>query len=109
MTTKLDKEAFIKLAEAYSSQEKYKDELMDRLRYVAQKNNMNLTRLPISSILIMDVVLDLLGYNFKYYFYNCSEDFNKFNKTTTLPDGTHPNVKNFGELWEFIHKLETEE
>ena len=54
--------------------------------------------------LIMDVVLNLLGDDFSYYFYDCKENFDKFNKNTLLEGGKHPNVNNFGELWEFSQK-----
>lgn len=106
MTSKLNKEAFIKLAEAYSKQENYEKELSNNLEAVAEKYKvyMGFVGFPSASDLIMDVVLDLLGEDFSYYFYDCGEDFGKFNKNTTLADGTHPNVKDFGELWEFSQK-----
>lgn len=59
--------------------------------------------------LIMDVALDLLGDDFSYYFYDCRESFDKFNKNITLADGLHPNVSNFGELWEFSQKYSENE
>lgn len=106
MTSKLSKEAFIKLAEAYSKQEKYENELNNSLKSITKKYEIyiDFVGLPISSDLIMDVVLDLLGYDFSYYFYNCGESFDIFNKNTTLADETHPNVKDFGGLWEFSRK-----
>ena len=106
MTSKLSKEAFIKLAEAYSKQEKYQNELNSSLKSTTKKYNvyMDFVGLPISSDLIMDVVLDLLGNDFSYYLYDCGEDFNKFNKNTLLEGGKHPNVNDFGELWEFSQK-----
>ena len=111
MITKLNKEDFIKLAEAYTNQEDYENELKNSLNSITRNNGlyMDSIGLPISSEIIMDVVSDLLGDDFCYYFYDCKKDFNKFNKGTTLKDGSHPNVKDFGELWEFIHKFETEE
>ena len=111
MTTKLSKETFIKLAEAYTKQENYEEELNESIISIIKKNKTykGFARFPAFSDLIMNVVLDLLGDEFKYYFYNCSEDFNRFNKGHILADGTHLNVKDFGELWEFIHKFETEE
>ena len=107
MTNKLSKEAFIKLAEAYSRQENYEDELSNNLKVVTEKYKiyMGFIGIPNSSELIMDVVLDLLGDDFSYYFYDCNKDFDKFNKNTTLADGTHPNVKDFGELWEFSQEI----
>ena len=106
MTSKLSKEAFIKLAEAYSKQEKYEKELSNNLETVNEKYKvyMGFIGLSNSSDLIMDVVLDLLGEDFSYYFYDCGESFDKFNKNTTLADGTHPNIKDFGGLWEFSQK-----
>lgn len=103
---KLSKEAFIKLAEAYSKQENYEKELSNNLETINEKYKvyMGFVGFPSASDLIMDVVLDLLGEDFSYYFYDCNESFDKFNKNTTLADGTHPNVNNFGELWEFSQK-----
>lgn len=106
MANRLNKEAFIKLAEAYSKQENYEKELSNNLETINEKYKvyMGFVGFPSASDLIMDVVLDLLGEDFSYYFYDCGEDFDKFNKNTTLADGTHPNVKDFGELWEFSQK-----
>lgn len=106
MTNKLSKEAFIKLAEAYSKQESYERDLRSNLNLITKRYEvyMGFIGLPNSSELIMDVVLDLLGEDFSYYFYDYDESFNKFNKNTTLADGTHPNIKDFGDLWEFSQK-----
>lgn len=106
MANKLNKEAFIKLAEAYSKQENYEKELSNNLEAVTEKYKvyMGFVGFPSASDLIMDVVLDLLGEDFSYYFYDCNESFDKFNKNTTLADGVHPTVKDFGELWEFSQK-----
>ena len=106
MTSKLSKEAFIKLAEAYSKQENYEKELSNNLEAVTEKYkvHMGFIGLSTSSELIMDVVLDLLGDDFIYYFYDCDESFDKFNKNILLEGGKHPNVNNFGELWEFNKK-----
>nr|DAT48865.1 MAG TPA: hypothetical protein [Caudoviricetes sp.] len=106
MANRLNKEAFIKLAEAYSRQENYEKELSNNLETVNEKYKvyMGFIGLSNSSDLIMDVVLDLLGEDFSYYFYDCKENFNKFNKNTLLEGGKHPNVNNFGELWEFSQK-----
>nr|DAK63420.1 MAG TPA: hypothetical protein [Caudoviricetes sp.] len=103
MTSKLGKEAFIKLAEAYSKQEKYENELKSSVHSLAEKYKIyaGFIGLTNTSDLIMDVALDLLGDDFSYYFYDCRESFDKFNKNTTLADETHPNVKDFGELWEY--------
>lgn len=104
--SKLSKEAFIKLAEAYSKQENYEKELSNNLEAINEKYKvyMGFIGFPSASDLIMDVVLDLLGEDFSYYFYDCNESFDKFNKNTTLADGTCPTVKDFGELWEFNQK-----
>lgn len=106
MTTTLSKEAFIKLAEAYSKQNNYEKGLKNSLKSVTEtyKTHTDFIGFPISSDLIMDVVLDLLGNDFSYYLYDYGEDFNKFNKNILLEGGKHPNVNNFGELWEFSQK-----
>ena len=106
MANRLNKEAFIKLAEAYSKQENYEKELSNNLETVNEKYKvyMGFIGLSNSSDLIMDVALDLLGDDFSYYFYDCDESFDKFNKNILLEGGKHPNVNNFGELWEFSQK-----
>ena len=106
MTSKLSKEAFIKLAEAFSKQENYEKDLRSHLNLITKRYEicMGFIDLPNTSELIMDVLLDLLGEDFSYYFYEYDASFTKFNKNTTLADGTHPNVKDFGELWEFSQK-----
>ena len=103
MVNKLSKEAFVRLATAYSRQEAYEDELRNYIRNIAKDRGarFGFMGLPVSSNVIMSEVLNLLGYSFKFYYYNCYEDFNKFNKNIFLNDKTHPNVKDFGELWEF--------
>lgn len=111
MMSKLSKEAFIKLAEAYSKQEKYENELKSSVHSLAEKYKIYTCFIGLTntSDLIMDVALDLLGNDFSYYFYDCRESFDKFNKNTTLADGLHPNVSNFGELWEFSQKYSENE
>lgn len=106
MTTTLSKEAFIKLAEAYSKQNNYEKGLKNSLNSVTEtyKTHTDFIGFPISSDLIMDAALDLLGGDFIYYFYDCNEDFDKFNKNILLEGGKHPNVNDFGELWEFSQK-----
>jgi hypothetical protein len=107
MTTNLSKEDFIKLAEAYSEQERYEEEVKDSLYYATRKYNVCIGSMdfPISSDLIMKAVLELLGEDFSYYFYDCNEDFNEFNKNVLLESGTHPNVKDLGGLWEYGQKM----
>lgn len=103
MTSKLSKEAFIKLAAAFSNQENYEKELSNNIETINEKYKvyMGFVGFPSASGLIMDVVLDLLGEDFSYYFYDCNESFEKFNCYTTLADGTHPKVKDLEDLWEF--------
>ena len=106
MANKLNKEAFIKLAEAYSRQENYEKELSNNLETINEKYKvyMGFVGFPSASDLIMDVVLNLLGEDFSYYFYDCNQSLDMFNRNTTLADETHPNVKDFGGLWEFSRK-----
>lgn len=106
MVNRLNKEAFIKLAEAYSRQENYEKELSNNLETINEKYKvyMGFIGFPSASDLIMDVVLDLLGDDFSYYFYDCDASFDKFNKNILLEGGKHPNVNDFGELWEFSQK-----
>lgn len=102
MISRLSKEAFIKLAEAYSNQKNCEKELNDSINFIIKKYKNYIGF--VGPDLIADVILNLLGDDFSYYFYDCNEDFDKFNKNNTLADGTHPKVNNLGELWEFSQK-----
>ena len=111
MITALDKETYIKLAEAYCKQEAYEEEAKKGILEVAEKHNVYLgfICLPTNSDLIMGVVYEILGDNFSYYFYECDKSFEKFNKGVTLKDGSHPNVQSFGDMWEFENGAEEAE
>ena len=85
-------------------EEKYKAYLEMPYEEFYKKTYMGFVGFPNASDLIMDVVLDLLGEDFSYYFYDCNQSLDMFNRNTTIADGTHPTVKDFGELWEFSQK-----
>ena len=103
MTTTLDKETYIKLAEAYCKQHKYEEEVRESVLELARKYGLytDFIGLCSSADLVMNVLYEILGDNFNYYFYEFGKSFEKFNNNVTLEDGSHPNVQNFGDLWEF--------
>lgn len=110
MTT-LDKETYIKLAEAYCKQSEYENKLRECVNDITKKyaTSLSFIGLPFNSDLIMWAVSDLLGVNFSYFLYGCNGDFEKFNNNITLSDGSHPNVQDFGNMWEFENGAEEAE
>lgn len=102
MKTLLDKETYIKLAKAYSNQEIYEDKVRESIKAIAGEQGayVGLIGLPVSTSLIMDAVLDVLGEEFSFFFYDCDRNLKEYNSIMTLDDGSHPDVKDFGDLWE---------
>lgn len=49
-------------------------------------------------------VESVLGEDFCYWHYDCSKNFDEFNKKTTLKDGSHPNVHSLEELYELAQE-----
>lgn len=111
MKTSLDKETYIKLAKAYSKQEIYEDKVTESVKAMADEQGIHLDfiGLPVSTSLIMDAVSDILGEEFAFFFYDCDRSFEKYNSKITLDDGSHPDVKDFGDLWELENKSYGEE
>ena len=103
MTTTLDKETYIKLAEVYCKQQKYEEEVKESVLELARKHGVytDFIGLCSNADLVMNVLYKILGDNFNYFFYECDRSFEKFNNNITLADGSHQNVQSFGDLWEF--------
>lgn len=99
----LCKKEFVALAEGYIKQEKYEDEFGNAVRNLAveHKQETDFLGIPFGTNAIMSPVLDVLGEDFSYYHYDCGDNFNKFNKNIKLADGSHPNVRSLGGLYEF--------
>lgn len=107
MKTPLDKETYIKLAKAYSKQEMYEDKVRKSIKTIAGEQGVYLDfiGLPVSTNPIMDTVLDILGDEFAYFFYECDRSLKEYNSKITLNDGSHPKARDFGDLWELENKL----
>ena len=102
----ISKEQFVVLAEAYIRQERYEDEVQDRTKDIAKKHGQGTEFLGVSvgTDIIMGAVLDLLGDDFSYYFYECDGDFAKFNDGVCSMEGKHPNVQSLEDLYDFTMK-----
>ena len=97
------KEDFIKLAKGFIQQDRYEDELRDIIHATAKKykQELDFLGLPLATGVIMSPVLDILGDDFSYYWYDCGGDFDKFNSNITLEDGSHPEVHSLSDLYGF--------
>ena len=108
MKTPLDKKTYIKLAEAYCKQDAYEYRVRESINIAIKQDAYMSIGLPTSSAIIMYTVSDILGDEFAFFFYDCSKSFKKYNSNVTLEDGSHPDVKDFGDLWEFENELHEE-
>lgn len=110
MKTPLDKKTYIKLAKAYCEHYEYENRVRDFIKDIAEEYflDKDVIELPVIANLITNVVLELLGIEFEYFFYKYDRSFDKYNSNVTLEDGSHPNVKDFGDLWELENKLHEE-
>ena len=102
--TKLkDKEVFVALAKAYINDVTYLDELYDTTCNTAQKYNIETDFLGFTyfSGKMGETILDLLGDDFSYWYYECDQSFEKFNDNIEYSDGTHPEVYSLSDLFDF--------
>lgn len=106
----ISKEQYVHLAEAYIRQGEYEYELQDTVRQTAKKYGLSTDFLGRSEEtgIIMGAVLDLLGDDFSYYFYECDGDFAKFNDGVCSMEGKHPNVHSLEDLYDFTMEEENE-
>ena len=99
----LDKDDFVKLAKAFTDFHNYFNELDNLKRKLARKYNQETDFLGCDyfSGNLNGAILDLLGSDYEYWLYDCEGNYDTFNKSVTLADGTHPNVKSLEDLWKF--------
>lgn len=105
--TKLDKETFTKLATAYSMQRNIYDDVENSINSALKKHCVEALPMYMLADLngaIMDEVLNVLGDEFAYWMYECDQDFDKYCQNIERKDGSHPDVHNFEEMWEFDHE-----
>lgn len=108
--TPLDKETWLKLAEAYVKDFSYLDKLDNVKRQLAEEHGIEKDFLGLDYFggNLFNEVSTLLGDDFSYWYFDCERDFKRYNKNTTYPDGSHPKVKNLADLWEETCKQENE-
>ncbi len=97
------KEVFVLLAEAYKKDMDYLNDLDNTIRNKANEYDIetDFLGLPYFGGHLGHEVLDLLGDDFSYWYYECECDFEKFNKNIEFPDGSHPKVYSLGDLFDF--------
>lgn len=99
----MTKNEWVKLAEAYSKEIAYWHSLYHSKIKLAEEHHINTDFIgndyfdgPMTS-----VVEELLGEDFCYWFYDCKQSFERFNKNVQSSDGTHPSVKSLGDIYDF--------
>lgn len=99
----ISKTHFVKLAEAYKNQWEYENKVDRYVRKTAKQfgNDADFLGLSTNCTKLMDAVLDVLGVDFAYYCFDCNGDFAKFSRNITFKDGTHPEVRNLEDLYDF--------
>ncbi len=99
----ISKEGFIVLAKAAVEQSKYERELWHQIIDVAKKHGQDtdFIGLDINTNKIADAICQILGDNFGYFLYECEASFDIMNENITLPDGKHPEIKSYEDLYEF--------
>ncbi len=102
----MTKKDWLKLAYAYMDEAGYWHELYKTKIRLAEEHGIDTDFIgndyfsgPMTS-----AVEDLLGEDFCYWHYDCSKNFDEFNKKTTLKDDSHPNVHSLEELYEFAQE-----
>ena len=102
----ITKKQFVKLAEAFMSQVEYEEEVSQMISKMAKKHKRDSVFLGLTcdSSWLLDALLDVLGEDFCYYYYDCRKSFGKFNKNITLADGSHPNIHSLEDLYDFVVK-----
>lgn len=106
--TQVDEPTFLALAEAYVKDYSYLDELDNMQRELADKYTIekDFLGLPYFGGNLFTAVSNLLGDDFSYWYYDCEQSFDKFNKNVTFKDGTHPDIHSLSDLWAFSKNLE---
>ena len=106
---KLDKQEFIKLAEAYLKDDEYLTKLDSATFELAKKYDIEQDFLGLTfsqGSNLFRAVYELLSDSddwFGYWLCECEKDFDKFNRNVTLKDGTHPNIHSLEDLYDFAN------
>ena len=97
---------FVKLAEAFIAQVEYEEEVSKMILKTAKKHGKQTDFLGLTydSSGLLDALSDVLGYDFCYYYYDCSKSFEQFNKKITMTDGSHPDIHSLEDLYDFAVK-----
>lgn len=98
----MDKKTFVKLAQFYIRTHAYLDEVESHYVRVAKKYKYDTDFIgsPYSHSMLEDI-LELLGNNFSYFYFDCKCKFKNFNKNIEHEDGSHPNVKSLEQLYDY--------
>lgn len=98
----VNKEVFIKLAQAYINQDAYEDDVYEAVVDAAKRHNVTHDFLGnmLNTDVIMGAVLDVLGDDFSYFYFECDADFEKFSENVD-EDGIHPEVRDLSDLYDF--------
>lgn len=99
----MTKTEWLKLAKAYIAESGYWHELYELKIKTAEKHGIGTDFVgndyfdgPLTT-----AIEDLLGDDFCYWYYDCDQSFEAFNKRTTFADGSHPNVKSLEEIYDY--------
>jgi len=102
----MTKSEWLKLTKAYIAEAGYWYELHKTKIRIAKAHSIDTEFIgtdyfsgPMSS-----AVEGLLGEDFCYWYYDCDQSFEEFNKRVTFADGSHPNVHSLEELYEFAQE-----
>lgn len=99
----ITKEQFVKLAEAIVDHQDYELDLSKSIFETAKKHGQptDFLGLPMMCERLENAVLSMLGEDFDYWLFECERNFKKFSNNITFKDGSHPRVKNLGDLYDF--------
>lgn len=102
----ITKKQFVKLVEAFISQSDYEEEVSKMILETAKKygKDADFLGLTCDSSWLLDALLDIMGGDFAYYYYDCNKSFEQFNKNVTMADGGHPDVHSLEDLYDFAVK-----
>lgn len=102
----MTKTDWLKIADAYIAEAGYWHELYELKIKTAKKHGLGTDFVgndyfdgPLTT-----AIENLLGEDFCYWYYDCGQSFEVFNKRVTFSDGSHPNVHSLEELYEFAQE-----
>ena len=107
----LNKQVFVTLATACTEEALFQDKLLDAIKSVTEGSGrpLDFIQLPYTADKLIDIVAEVLGEDYEYWLYECDCDWDKYCQNTTYPDGHHPDVHDFGSMWEeSLHNKEEE-